>query len=578
MIVYREVWREVAARAELTRLAGLIGSAGVVDLLVELGAWEQGVIDALAPHWDVWTPLVARIRSALLTVGEAYRAEAIGMDPGPRLRRAAAALDALGRGDLPDRIRVRPPEGYVHYALNPWGYLRAAEDYRAGVGDRRAARAIVVGVRSIGTSLSAVVAAGVGSRRSVTVRPRGGFGERHVVADPGLTGRLAAWLTEGGDVIVVDEGPGVTGETFAAVAAWPRGLGLADDRVVLFPSRGRGLEIAPADRREWFAAARKCLPAWDDPRPGRIAARLGGPPDLIDLSGGRWRTEIPGAAGLPAAPIHERRKLLGCLPSGGRCLIRYVGLGSWGAEATTRAEALADAGVGPRVLDRAGGFLALDWIEGRPADRSAGWDPSFLAALAAYLTARARRFRTGARAEPAPLISMLLENAAEARGTTSGLDAAIRRIERLPPRPAHVSDARLQPHEWIRTTNGYVKIDALDHGDGLRLPGPVDLAWDLAGAWTEFDLADRVLTRLVGGCAAAAGDPPADLNAAVRAYRPPYVALAWAECTLAAREAPTDAERAALEAAAARYRSILARDLGAGEAAGSPLDPVKARK
>ena len=46
----------------------------------------------------------------------------------------------------------------------------------------------------------------------------------------------------------------------------------------------------------------------------------------------------------------------------------------------------------------------------------------------------------------------------------------------------------MQPHEWIRTTSGWIKTDALDHHNDHLLPGNQDIAWDIAGAAVEFGL------------------------------------------------------------------------------------------
>ena len=54
-----------------------------------------------------------------------------------------------------------------------------------------------------------------------------------------------------------------------------------------------------------------------------------------------------------------------------------------------------------------------------------------------------------------------------------------------------ITDGRMLPHEWIATPTGYLKTDALDHGDNHFYPGPTDIAWDLAGAICEFDLNDQ---------------------------------------------------------------------------------------
>jgi hypothetical protein len=49
-------------------------------------------------------------------------------------------------------------------------------------------------------------------------------------------------------------------------------------------------------------------------------------------------------------------------------------------------------------------------------------------------------------------------------------------------------DGRMQPHEWIRTSAGYLKTDAFDHHDDHFFCGCQDIAWDVAGALLELEL------------------------------------------------------------------------------------------
>lgn len=578
MIVYRDIrWRE-PSQTKLARLGALAAEKDALGFLVECGELEQGLLDAVSPEQDGWSLRHARLRQAALAAGCAFCAALDGQPVEPYLTRARGLLARLDRDAWPDSIWITPPEGYVHYALDPAGYVTAARGWRDMTGRQLAARAIVVGVRSIGTSLSAAVAAALGTTRTLTVRPRGRSGCRHISAEPALEARLRSWLRDGSDVLVVDEGPGATGETLWCVREWLRGLGVSEHRLVLVPSRTWGMPLAPPERQAWFAAARKLELPHTDPRPARLAARLG-LVELEDLSAGRWRKAIKGAAGLPACAGHERRKYRGRDALGRRYAIRYVGLGQCGEQAVARAAALAEVGSGAAVIGYSEGYLACEWVTGEPAGRAAPQDAAFLEALARYLSTRARLFRCGLAADPAPIIEMLVENATEALGANPpGLAAAIRRIERLPVREAVISDARLQPWEWIRTParhhqghdchydyrdyhhdyhHYYHKVDALDHGDALRLPGPADGAWDLAGAAVEYELSEGALEELVRRCAAATGESAAALAEAARAYRPAWAALALGEATFARWEATTERDRQLLAAEIARYRRAL---------------------
>jgi hypothetical protein len=50
-----------------------------------------------------------------------------------------------------------------------------------------------------------------------------------------------------------------------------------------------------------------------------------------------------------------------------------------------------------------------------------------------------------------------------------------------------LADGRMQPHEWL-LGDVLLKTDSVDHGDNHFFPGPCDIAWDLAGAATEWQM------------------------------------------------------------------------------------------
>jgi hypothetical protein len=291
---------------------------------------------------------------------------------------------------------------------------------------------------------------------------------------------------------------------------------------------------------------------------------------------------LPGAADELADVWHERLKYRGRDADGRRHLIRYAGLGTWGDGTMARALSLAGAGIGAPVVGVAQGFLCMPWVEGRLIRRVDMVDSQFFSAVSAYLSRRTPLFGIGADVQIAPLLAMLHENTKEAlapngRADPPGLATALRRLECLPAREAVIPDARLQAREWLlldttaataalgdRTETPfirYAKIDALDHGDDLRLPGPTDAAWDLAGATVEYALNAEAVEALGHACAQSTKQSRAELVAAVDAYRAPYAACHWGAAALAAREAHTPEDRRRFEREADRYRAFLIQEL-----------------
>jgi hypothetical protein len=123
------------------------------------------------------------------------------------------------------KIVVKVPEGFAFYALFPEQYCAAASAWVSARGAGLSGAVLVVGIRSIGTALSAVVAATLRARgfraERLTVRPTGPPFTRRVEAPaPELNGLRHA--------LIVDEGPGLSGSSMVAVAEWLTSAGVSD--------------------------------------------------------------------------------------------------------------------------------------------------------------------------------------------------------------------------------------------------------------------------------------------------------------------------------------------------------------
>lgn len=448
MIVYREQRRRVSTAEVLRRVAEARG----FERQMEFGELHAGVADAFCPDCD------RDIRNA----------------------------------PLPAEIEISVPEGFAYYALDPELYRMAARRFVAEV---RPSGVAVIGIRSIGTTLGAIVEEelrnlGITTRLS-TVRPRGHPFDRQLRVDYDLA---RSWLGWPGHFAIVDEGPGLSGTSFASVSEFLGTLGIRDDRIALFPS----WDADPAGFRS--ERARKC---WSRHRrytvPFEELRRFDG---ALHLSGGKWR-DLRGIR--PAVqPQHERRKY-----RRGDRLYKFAGYGRYGRAKLERAERLA--GYVPETLGLEDGFLSTRWVEGASPRFSA----AFVDHVAAYLAHIAREFRTGDAANVEPLAQMIEVN------TGRGWGGA------LPESDAVLLDARMLPHEWLETGDGFVKTDALDHHDDHFYPGPHDIAWDIAAFGVEFGGEER----LAEAYAARSGDR--GVAARLPFYRAAYLAFRFGYCDMA---------------------------------------------
>ncbi|MGH8638140.1 MAG: hypothetical protein ACREUZ_13485, partial [Burkholderiales bacterium] len=336
VLVYRSDERPIDARvawqAIVRTVAGLPSSPShdaVTFVLIELGEIEAALADALFPGRDGLDPVADALRHASLAAGRLFRAswKCPGFLPAC-LASLKAALDGVAEESLPRTVTRRVSEGYAYYALHPETYVEAAERFCA---EMRPAAADCIGIRSIGTSLSAVVAATLESRgvsvRSWTVRPRGHPFDRELRLNEDLRRALAS-SPAGSFTVIVDEGPGLSGSSFAAAARAAAALGVPDDRVALFPGwNADGSSFRSESARETWRRHRRWTASAAEIGAG-VDSVLGGARS-VDWSAGAWRQSLyDDPVDGPAVHVqHERVKRF--LPES-REIVRFAGLGRYG--------------------------------------------------------------------------------------------------------------------------------------------------------------------------------------------------------------------------------------------------------
>jgi hypothetical protein len=454
-------------------------------------------------------------------------------------------LSACACLPLPTGVDHRVPEGFAQYGLYPECYLEAAERLAR---ELRPTAAICLGIRSIGTALSAVVTAALEEAgcmvRSSTVRPRGHPFDRRPVLGSSLQADLAA--SPGALFLVVDEGPGISGSSLAGTADMLASLGIPEERIILVPSWDPPpTSLRSETARQRWLRHRRYVSSFEQTwvESGRMDDLLG--PAPVDLSAGRWREAlIPQAARRPAIhPQHERRKFR--TPG---TLLRFAGLGSVGDRRLSRARTLAELGFSPHPLRLAHGFLALELVPGTPLVRGEV-DLDLLDRMARYLACLRDRFALAER-ERTDLDEMLHLNLAEA-----GLEAWADNLHDPADGPPVAVDGRMLPHEWVRTARGHLKADALDHHDDHFFPGPVDIAWDLAAAVVEFGMSAEARRVLVQRYRRLSGDRT--IGGRLPYYTVAYLAARIGYCALAAETLQGRPEGTGFQLMLEQYRAPL---------------------
>jgi len=538
------LYGDPAAEVEIPRLARTLldrlpAGGDLADeraALIACGQLEQVLADAVSPESE----LCACACSATEHAARAFYAR------WAKLNRNAPAFDGNAHAEaeamraqlarLAEAATVRGllkiPEGFAFYALYPEQYCAAALHYLEEQG-RPAGAVLVVGLRSIGTTLSAVVgavlrAAGVVHRR-VTVRPHG-----HPFA---RTVELGGMSSKADAALIVDEGPGLSGSSFYAAARALEAHGIPLERQALFSAHGAppGAQASDEVRAFWQYARRYAAANHESAisPAGSLLATLAAELErhfasplasLRDISGGAWRTAAStDRAAWPAAyPAFERPKLLAQLSDGRRLLLKFYGqvlcpdpsaeLVRWSDRAAE--QRIAEGGT---RVERIHGYLVRPWFEGQILTR-ADKSPALLSALAEFLAARPWQRRRAAK------------NPADAYYGCSG---------------------RLAPEDWIRSANTALRklpetLQGYDHTAIDAQP----LGWDLAGAIVEWDLSEPEARRLLALFSGRSALPIelGDLVEHVRRY-----AQFHAERAAFCAQQATDEDAARLRAECARY-------------------------
>ncbi|QYF87799.1 hypothetical protein [Brevundimonas sp. PAMC22021] len=472
--------------ADFGALQGLALRAAVFRVFLRLSSLLQGWADAeseAAGDIDDVSDAQDQLMAVLVELARAFdEAWTHPDEPAPSVD--LERLRPLVRL-APHRLTLKHPEGFAYYALYPELYLQAARGLPNGC--------VVIGLRSIGVGLAALVAAVADARACITVRPRGEPFARSLDISSALRARILD--DPQATFVLVDEGPGLSGSSLGGAADWLESQGVPAERIVFMPSHSGDLgpHAQPHHRARWDTAERRVasfeavilnapgapLAAWFEDVAGKPTR------PLKDLSGGAWRKLSPWPDA-PADPSREARKYR-LTTERGLYLLSFVGLDATAEEKLERARALSRAGFAPEPLALRHGFLLEPWIDGGAPERR-----QIVQALGPYLAFRASAF-------PAPhqgatlneLFAMARQNLREALGDAApDLGAwTERRLEQLQAasRPVHI-DGRLHRWEWLQGPGGVLKTDAVDHSQSHDLIGPQDIAWDVAGAVVEFDL------------------------------------------------------------------------------------------
>jgi hypothetical protein len=437
-------------REALTRVSD---EQSCTDALLRCGELQCALEDAESPRAMMLAAATERCAEALIS---------------GKYQLCAAVQDALPH-DLAGTVRVSTPEGFAYYALHPRQYAEVVKRL-PHIRD-----AVVIGIRSIGTTLSAMTAAGLRERGArvvrFSVRPEGEPFDRRLEWRPEQLEGVRDGLRRGAVFLVVDEGPGLSGSSFLAVAEALSSAGIPKQRVTLIPS----YQPDPAALCAGDGAKR-----WD--QFGCVPVPQCMRPEGDWIGSGEWRARFFGKTdeGWPGVWTSMDRPKFHS--SDGRVLWKFEGLGPYGARPRAQATVLSERGFGARVLEDKFGFLGYECVPGS-ALQAEDLSQAPIEALASYCAFRTENFSSEVTSSQQQELETMLRVNCE-REFGDRLPEPFASLEVVAP---VVCDGKMLPHEWLRTSQGsFLKLDATCHGDDHFFPGPCDEAWDLAGAIVEW--------------------------------------------------------------------------------------------
>ncbi len=530
LLVFREERGRVGGlelKATLLRELGWLHGSRSLDeftnVLLRAGELECAVADAGSVAVQPYMSITDRLAEALVAPGFPFDSQTI--------RRVLAEAAA------PHQVEVSPAEGFAYYALHPLAFADVLDNIPS-----LPASVAVIGVRSVGTTLSAVTAAAARARgkraERITVRPAGHPYNRRTQLAPVQIECIQQQVACSAAFLVVDEGPGLSGSSFISVAEALVEAGAPHERIVLVCGHEPDIDS---------------LRMHDGPRRARQFRWIAVPPDPrllpeagVFIGGGEWRRRVfPDQRDWPASwTSFERLKFLSSAEGDPRKLFKFAGFGHYGEPVLEREEKVAVAGFGVAPRRERLGFASYPWIAGRPMSRE-DLSQGVLAQLTAYCAFRAEAFAKELSGLNA-LQQMTEHNLQELRFAAPA---------RLTMERPVVADGRMQPHEWLLAPEGrMLKTDSGSHGADHFFPGVTDIAWDLAGAIVEWRMNEAQSEAFLDAYRRATGD---DARCRIAGFVPAYTVFRCAYCLMAANALQGSQEQGRLERAAAYYRGLV---------------------
>lgn len=508
MVIYRNYKQTKKTSHQIAIIEKLVGMAMptrpdfydiAISLMIECGELETGITDYFCTDKDLINPQIEVCRSISIEAGAViFSLWSEGVFLIDRWLNIKKSLSILKQMQLPEQITLNVPEGFVFYGLYPEVYLEATSEF---IKEMKPEKTLVIGLRSIGTVLSALIGAHLQSVgcvvKTLTVRPRGHPFNRFLVLDEKIKNMIRQ--STGYYVIIADEGPGLSGSSIGGTLSAVKSLNVPSNRTVIFPSwLPSGERFISENARVLWNDYKKYTGSFENQwiLNGKLERNL--QKRLVyEISAGMWRSRfITEPSDFPPVhPHHERRKFMlvdNSEEKKNRWIAKFVGLGKYGASNVERAQKLAEMGFTPSVDQLCNGFAVMPFVEGNVL-KASDLDESLIDFVKKYLLFIQKTMGASLQVSYDQMFEMIYTNVKEGMG-----ENWCRCLEKFTPETSSLYeevavaiDGRMMPHDFLKTGDRFVKVDHIEHHSDQFFHGVQNICWDIAGFFVEFELDRR---------------------------------------------------------------------------------------
>jgi hypothetical protein len=510
MIVFADQCTVETIKTKLDEIKKLIRSiykinscdhSQIVNLFIEIGEIETGLSDSYCKHKDTFTPLLFKCRK-LSVEAAGLVTESWGNGDTKSEEKVSTILKLIsdiGESDLPQTISLIAPEGFCYYGLYPECFIEAARQFYF---DYQPDKVTVIGLRSIGTPLSALVHQNLEDKKcdcfSFTLRPRGNPFDRYVEIDENLN--VIIKKRSKGYFVIVDEGPGLSGSSICGTIQMLKRFKISDYQIIIFPGwLPDSQKFISAQARELWGNYKKYVINFEDIwlKSNRLGMFLK-KKIIADLSSGNWKHVLNKnqSASVAVYPNHERRKYLLEDHAKNKYISKFIGLGKYGNLLLERANYLGNSNKIALVKDYYNGFLVYDFQDGTIPEKLNEQFIKFtidyfclINTIPGQLTVSFDQIK-----------EMIIVNLSESFSSDIVVNCrAVNSISETEYENEVVKiDGHVMPHEWIQKNDGtYSKSDCLEHHCDQFIHGCQNIAWDIAAFCIEFNMSQDLTESYV---------------------------------------------------------------------------------